>query len=131
MSMSTDGLGANDKDGPIGPDLPVPSLPHEHAPRGQFRVRRYLLNGVLGHKECDPPALIDVRNTGTLVGERGRMRERPPPDLPAFVDGAGWAAPVLVVGDVDAERPGRRTDEHVVLDGVLGTEIVGAMDTTF
>src|SRR4051812_42775299 len=75
--------------------------------------------------------MVHIRDAYTLVPERGWMVERRPPAIFAFFDRARRAAPVLVVRDVDADGPVRRADEHVVLDRILGPQVVGAMDAAF
>src|SRR5262245_27587345 len=85
------------------------------------------LDWVFRHEQRDPRTIVDVRNAGTLVDKWERVVERGPPIALALVDRARRSAPMLVVGDVHADRPVRRADEHVVFDRVFGPEVVGAM----
>src|SRR5580765_887815 len=59
------------------------------------------------------------------------MVEADPTVVGAFCDSARRAAPVLVAGNVDADGPARRADEHVVFDRILAAEVVSAVDPAF
>ena len=75
--------------------------------------------------------MVDIGDALALVRERSGMVEHDPAVVHAFIHGARRPAPVLVVGDIDADRSAGRADEHVVFDGVLAPEVVGAMDAAF
>jgi hypothetical protein len=65
---------------------------------------------------------VDVLNTVTLVAEAARVCETHPAAVLALVDIPGRTESPLTVSGLDNER--------VVLEGFLGSKILGSMDST-